>query len=55
VDGYTVERAKSKRIDVFENLRNHNSSHVLRRLGDAVYFNEPGNNVCDLTLIIVND
>jgi glycerate-2-kinase len=55
VDGYTVERADSKGIDIHENLQIHNSSYVLRELEDAILFNEPGNNVCDLSLIIVTD
>ena len=55
VDGYTMQRAKEKGIDAFENLERHNSSYVLRELGDAILFNEPGNNVCDLTLIVVTD
>jgi len=55
VDGYTMERAKEKGIDIFENLERHNSSYVLRELGDAIFFNEPGNNVCDLALIVVTE
>jgi glycerate-2-kinase len=55
VDGRTVQRARQRGIDIFENLKGHNSSPVLRELGDAILFNEPGNNVCDLTLIIVTD
>lgn len=53
VDGYTVERAEEKGINIFENLNKHNSSYVLTKLGDAIFFNEPGNNVCDLSLIVV--
>lgn len=53
VDGLTVERAGKKGIHLLEHLRMHNSSHVLTELGDAIYFNEPGNNVCDLSLIVV--
>jgi glycerate-2-kinase len=55
VDGHTVKRAQDKGIDIFEHLRKHNSSCVLTELGDAIRFNEPGNNVCDLSLIIVTD
>ncbi len=55
VDGDTVQRSREKGIDLVANLKKHNSSHVLAALGDAIYFNEPGNNVCDLALIIVTD
>jgi glycerate 2-kinase len=55
VDGYTVKRAREKGIDIFENLKKHNSFYVLTELGDGIRFNEPGNNVCDLSLIIVTD
>ncbi|MFC1802843.1 glycerate kinase [Thermoproteota archaeon] len=55
VDGYTMKRSYEKGIDTSENLRIHNSSYVLRELEDAIFFNEPGNNVCDLMLIIVTD
>jgi glycerate-2-kinase len=53
VDGYSMKRAKEKGIDIFENIQNHNSSHVLGELGDMILFNEPGTNVCDLMLIVV--
>jgi len=50
-----MKRAEERGIDVFENLQSHNSSYVLKDLEDAIFFNEPGNNVCDLTLIVVTD
>jgi glycerate-2-kinase len=53
VDGYTVARARGRGMDILEHLRRHNSSHVLAELGDAIRFNEPGCNVCDLSLILV--
>jgi len=55
VDGHTVERASRKGMDIFENLKTHDSSYVLTQLDDAILFNEPGNNVCDLLLIIVTE
>lgn len=55
VDGLTADRAGEKGIHLLEHLRTHNSSNVLIQLGDAIYFNEPGNNVCDLSLIVVTD
>jgi hypothetical protein len=42
-------------MSLSEHLARHNSSCVLSELGDAIRFNQPGNNVCDLSLIIVED
>ena len=53
VDGLTVERAMEKGIDIFENLRKHNSSYVLRQLKDAIFTGPTGTNVMDLRLLIV--
>ena len=55
VDGYTMQRAREKRIDLHESLKLHNASYALTELGDAIRFNEPGNNVCDLSLIVVTE
>lgn len=55
VDGWTFERSRKKGIHLLEHLNTHNSSYVLKELGDAIYFNEPGNNVCDLSLIVVTN
>jgi glycerate-2-kinase len=55
VDGTTVQRARERGIDIREELRNHNSSAVLSELGDAIRFNQPGNNLCDLSVILVAD
>jgi glycerate-2-kinase len=53
VDGYTVKRAKEKEIDLFENLRRHNSSYVFRQLDDAIFTGPTGTNVMDLRLLVV--
>lgn len=53
VDGHTVKRASAKDIQLSMELSRHNSYYVLDRLCDAVFFDEPGNNVCDLTLVVV--
>jgi len=53
VDGYTAERARAEGIRLSSELGRHNSFNVLHRLNDAVFFDEPGNNVCDLTLVVV--
>ncbi|WP_455278813.1 glycerate kinase type-2 family protein [[Eubacterium] cellulosolvens] len=52
-DGYTLERAKRKGIDIFENLMKHNSSYALRKLGDAIYMGPTGTNVMDLHVIVI--
>jgi glycerate-2-kinase len=55
VDGFTLRRAKERGIDLIENLQKHNSAPVLISLDDAIYFDEPGNNLCDLSIIIVTE
>ncbi|MCC7205338.1 MAG: DUF4147 domain-containing protein [Phycisphaeraceae bacterium] len=55
VDGQTLPRARELDINLIGELARHNSSHVLRTLSDAVYFAEPGTNLCDLTVIVVAD
>jgi glycerate 2-kinase len=53
VDGYTLKRAKKEGITIFESLRAHNSSSLLRTLGDAIYTGATGTNVMDLRLIAI--
>jgi glycerate-2-kinase len=53
VDGNTAGRASAIDIQLSVELRRHNSYYVLNRLDDAVFFDQPGNNVCDLTLVVV--
>jgi len=52
-DGYTVERARSRGIDVYACLKNHDSSSVLTALGDAILTGNTGTNVCDVTMIYI--
>ena len=52
-DGYTIERAKEKGIDIYESLMRHNSSYVLKELGDAIITGPTGTNVMDLNVIVV--
>lgn len=54
VDDQTMRRAKEKGIDIFEELRRHNSSHVLSTLGDAIMTGESGTNVMDLRIIFID-
>ena len=53
VDGYTVSRAQQMGIDLVSELKNHNSSYVFRKLGDALYTGPTGTNVMDLQVIVV--
>jgi glycerate 2-kinase len=52
-DGYTKERAWKKGIDLQMELLSHNSSFVLRSLGDAIKTGMTGTNVMDLNIIVV--
>ncbi len=52
-DGFTVERARDKGFDVFTSLVSHNSSMVLRNLGDALITGTTNTNVCDLNLMVI--
>ena len=53
VDGQTVSRAVEKGIDIYNELMKHNSSYVLKKLGDAIYTGPTGTNVMDLRLLII--
>ena len=53
VDGYTVERSKEAGIDLAEELRGHNSSAVLCRLGDTFVTGIQNTNVRDLRVVYV--
>jgi len=54
VDGYTMERAKEAGIDLFEELRAHNSSAVLDHLGDTFMTGIQNTNVRDLRVVYVS-
>jgi len=53
VDNSTVKRAREKGIDIFEEVRKHNSSYVLMSLGDAIYTGPTGTNVMDLNIVVI--
>ena len=55
IDGHTLKRAKEQGLDIFDSLKRHNASLALTRLDDAILFNQPGNNICDLSLIVVTE
>ncbi len=54
VDGTTVERAKQQNLDCYRSLCGHDSSSVLRAVGDAVCTGNTGTNVCDLNMIYLS-
>jgi glycerate-2-kinase len=53
IDGQTVDRAQDMGIEISRELKKHNSSHVFRQLGDAIYTGPTGTNVMDLQVIVV--
>lgn len=53
-DCTTVERARQKGLDVYERLKAHDSSYVLRILGDEIVTGNTGTNLCDLNLIYIS-
>jgi glycerate-2-kinase len=55
IDGYTMERIAEAGIDLFQELNNHNSSHVLKTLGDAIYIDYTCANVRDLRVAYISD
>jgi glycerate 2-kinase len=54
VDCLTVERAKTKGLDLYEYLKAHDSSSALKILGDEVMTGNTGTNVCDLNVIYIS-
>jgi len=55
VDGYSMERIAEAGIDLSQELNNHNSSYVLKTLGDAIYIEYTGANVRDLRVVYIGD
>jgi glycerate 2-kinase len=52
-DGQTVCRARDLGIKIYDRLACHDSSGVLRALGDEIVTGNTGTNVCDLNVIYV--
>jgi len=52
-DGSTVKRARKRGIDVYESLKRHDSSILLKALGDEILTGNTGTNVCDLNVIYI--
>jgi len=55
VDGFTMARLRRAGVDVLEELRNHNSFHALKALGDNFVTGARGTNVRDLRVIYIPD
>ena len=53
VDGYTMKRAREAGIDVFKELRHHNSNVALKALGDTIRTGVRRTNVRDLRVVYV--
>ena len=53
VDGYTMQRAREKGINIFEELNRHNSYMVLNELDDLIITGVRGTNVQDLRIIYI--
>jgi len=53
VDGDSMERIRQLGFDLGEELKRHNSSPVLEKLGDSIVTGNTGNNVRDLRVIYV--
>jgi glycerate 2-kinase len=52
-DESTVERARLKGLDVYDFLKTHDSSTILRTLGDEIVTGNTGTNICDLNVIYI--
>jgi len=53
VDGFTMQRAKEKNVDVFKNLIKHNAYEVLMKLQDAIITEPTETNVMDLNIFVI--
>lgn len=53
VDGQTASEARKVVGDMFSELKRHNSSHVLRKVGDAIYTRDTATNLMDMIIVYV--
>jgi glycerate-2-kinase len=53
VDGYTMGRIKELDLNLDKNLRQHNSTFVLKKLNDTIFTGPTGTNVCDINIIAI--
>lgn len=54
VDGLTMTRARELEIKLWDELKQHNSMHVLQQLQDAIMTGAQGTNVQDLRVIYIS-
>jgi glycerate 2-kinase len=52
-DGFSVALAKEKNIDFFKELMEHNSTDLLKRVGDIIFTGHTGSNVNDLVVCLI--
>jgi len=52
IDSKTRETAQKLNIDLYESLKEHNVTQVLRQLGDVIVTGATGANVMDLTILV---
>lgn len=52
-DGYSVSTAKSMNIDFHKELMDHNSTELLKRIGDIINTGHTGSNVNDLVVCLI--
>jgi len=53
VDGYTLERAENAGLDIYDELKRHDSTHVLRELDDVLFTGPTDTNVCDINIVVI--
>ncbi len=53
VDGYTLERAESKGLDIYNALKTHDSKNILENLDDVFITNSTGTNVMNLYFAVI--
>jgi glycerate-2-kinase len=53
VDGYTLETATQRGVDIAAELNNHNSTMALTRLSSAIYTGNTGACLGDLRVAVI--
>lgn len=53
VDGYTLKRAEDAGLYIHDELKKHNSTHVLRELNNVLFTGPTDTNVCDINIVVV--
>ena len=55
VDSSTSKKAEELNVDIFKELRVHNSSYVLEKTGDYVFTGPTGTNVVNLRALVIGE